>query len=351
MSDNILSLYSGKKVLITGHTGFKGSWLLAWLYSLGAEVKGYALSPENENDHFNVIKGYQICNSVIGDIRNKDNVSKEVLSFQPDFVFHLAAQPLVRLSYEIPVETFEVNILGTVNLLDAVRDLKNKCVVICITTDKVYENKEWQYPYRESDRLGGHDPYSASKAATELVISSYRDSFFNQNDYPNHQKSISSARAGNVIGGGDWSKDRLIPDLIRALTRDQPIKVRNPNSVRPWQHVLEPLMGYLTLGNKMFEQPNQFCGAWNFGPNLEDTLSVRDLVKIAFQKYGSGRFETPQLANQYHEAILLKLDINKTIYELGWKPKWNAEKAIEETVNWYTGAKDTFTQILEYSKT
>jgi CDP-glucose 4,6-dehydratase len=349
-----LEQYKGKKVFITGHTGFKGAWLLKWMHQLGAEVKGYALAPKTEKDIFIAINGNYICESKIADIRDKELLKQEILKFQPDFIFHLAAQPLVRLSYELPMETYEVNVIGTGNVLDAVRYLEKPCYIICITTDKVYNNKEWHYPYRETDRLGGYDPYSASKAAAEILISSYRNSFFNPLDYGNHKKSIAVARAGNVIGGGDWCKDRIIPDIINALSENRSIVVRNPNAVRPWQHVLEPLSGYLLLGSKMMEDPISFGAAFNFGPNLEDTLTVKELVEIVLIKHGKGDFETPNQLNQPHEAGLLKLDINKAINVLGWKPKWNAERAISETISWYNNKSNvkeyTENQIISYIK-
>ncbi len=327
--------YKAKRVFLTGHTGFKGSWMLAWLHQLGAIVKGYALKPENEFDLFNCINGDALCESVIADICNKQLLENEILSFQPDFIFHLAAQPLVRLSYEIPSETFQVNVIGTANLLDAVRKLTTPCTVILITTDKVYENHEWHYPYRESDRLGGYDPYSASKACAEIVISSYRNSFFNKRDFSKHQKSIASARAGNVIGGGDWAKDRIIPDIVRALNKNESIIVRNPNAIRPWQHVLEPISGYLQLGVKMNEDTLKYSEAWNFGPFAEDNLTVGQLVDTTLQIWGSGNKSISQLTNQPHEAGLLKLEIQKAIHELKWIPKWNAQTAIEKTIQWY----------------
>lgn len=340
--------YKGKRVFLTGHTGFKGSWMLNWLHLLGAEVKGYALAPENEQDLFHVINGSALCQSVIADIRDKERVEKEILDFQPDFIFHLAAQPLVRLSYEIPSETFAVNAIGTAYVLDAVRKLSKPCVIVLVTTDKVYENKEWHYPYRETDRLGGYDPYSASKACAELVISSYRNCFFNPKEYNAHQKSIASARAGNVIGGGDWAKDRIIPDIVRALSLGQPITVRNPVAVRPWQHVLEPLGGYLHLGAKMVDNPILFAESWNFGPYAEDNLTVEELVKIAISLWETGSYETPPMTNQPHEANLLMLDISKTIQVLGWKPQWNAKKAIENTIKAYrTNTHRTMTNQIE----
>ncbi|MFZ9847685.1 MAG: CDP-glucose 4,6-dehydratase, partial [Flavobacteriales bacterium] len=233
---NLKKTYQGKKVFVTGHTGFKGSWMLYILHLAGAKIKGYALAPERKNDLFNIIDGKQICESIIADIRDTKTLKKEINSFQPDFIFHLAAQPLVRLSYEKPLETLEVNALGTANLLEAVKDLKKACTVVLITTDKVYENKEWIYPYRENDRLGGHDPYSMSKACAELVISSFRNSYFPLSKIKEHKKGIASARAGNVIGGGDWSTDRLIPDIAKALSNKKDIHIRNPLAMRPWQH-------------------------------------------------------------------------------------------------------------------
>ena len=334
------SYYKGKRVFLTGHTGFKGSWMLYWLHLLGAEVKGYALAPENKDDHFNIIKGSDLCESVIADIQDKARLEKEILDFQPDFIFHLAAQPLVRLSYQNPSETFAINAIGTAYVLDAVRLLTKPCAVVLITTDKVYDNKEWHYPYRESDRLGGYDPYSASKACAELIISSYRNSFFNTEGYAAHQKSIASARAGNVIGGGDWAKDRIIPDIVRALNKDEAVVVRNPNAVRPWQHVLEPIGGYLHLGTKMVDDPIKYADAWNFGPFAEDSLTVGDLVEIAISAWGKGDYHTPPLTNQPHEAGLLKLDISKTINKLGWQPQYNSRKAIEMTLEWYKAYGD-----------
>lgn len=329
------SIYKGKKVFITGHTGFKGSWLLTWLHSLEAVVKGYSLSPVNTFDLYNQIEGDSLCESVIADVRNKEKLKKEILDFQPDFIFHLAAQPLVRLSYEMPSDTFEINTLGTAYVLDAIRFLEKPCIAIMITTDKVYENNEIDYPYQENDRLGGHDPYSASKATAELIISSYRSSFFNLSCFESHKKAIASARAGNVIGGGDWSKDRIIPDLIRALKNNVPIEIRNPNSVRPWQHVIEPISGYLLLGAKLSENPTKYSEAWNFGPMQDDTFTVEDLVKKAIGVWGNGTYVIPKLENQLHEAGWLKLNINKSINNLGWKPKWNAIETIKKTIEFY----------------
>jgi len=335
MLDELKKTYKGKKVFLTGHTGFKGSWMLKMLTVLGAEIKGYALKPENDFDLFNLIDGDKICDSVIADLRDRKRLIQEIESFQPDFIFHLAAQPLVRLSYDIPAETFEINAIGTANLLDGIRLVKKPCKVVLITTDKVYKNNEWVYPYRETDRLGGYDPYSASKACAELVIDSYRNSFFNIANYEMHLKSIAVGRAGNVIGGGDWAKDRLIPDIVRFLSQDESIIVRNPNAVRPWQHVLEPLLGYLLLGSKMCEDPIRYADAYNFGPGLSDALPVNQMVELAIQSWGKGKYEVVRSDKQPHEAGLLKLDISKAMVNLKWTPKYQAGVAIEKTIEWY----------------
>lgn len=331
----LAATYGGKKVFLTGHTGFKGSWLLYWLHLLGAEVKGYALAPDSNPSLFELLGGEQLGESVIADLNDRATLEKAVLDFQPDFIFHLAAQPLVRLSYDIPVETFATNAIGTANLLDTVRRLNKPCSAVLITTDKVYENQEWVYPYRETDRLGGYDPYSASKACSEIVINCYAQSFFNPANYEQHRKGIAVGRAGNVIGGGDWAKDRIIPDIVRALGADQPVQVRNPAAVRPWQHVLEPLGGYLLLGARLAAEPTRYAGAWNFGPHLQDTLPVSELVDTALGAWGKGQYETPQLSGQPHEAGLLKLDISKAINELGWQPRYSAAESIRTTIAWY----------------
>lgn len=327
--------YQGKKIFITGHTGFKGAWLLKTLSLLGAEVKGFALDPYTPNDLFCLIEGGKLCSSEIGDIRNKTKLEKSIIDFQPDYIFHLAAQPLVRLSYEIPADTFEVNVIGTANVLDAVKKLDQKCSVVLITTDKVYHNNEWLYPYRENDRLGGYDPYSASKACAELLIDSYRNSFFNINNLEIHNKGIAVARAGNVIGGGDWSKDRLIPDTVRSLILGEDIIIRNPISVRPWQHVLEPISGYLLLGQRLNDYPLNFSQAYNFGPKSDEALSVEQILKMFIEVWGSGKYRCENELNSPHEAGLLKLDISKAIQELNWSPKLNVKETITLTSDWY----------------
>ncbi|MFY7965266.1 MAG: CDP-glucose 4,6-dehydratase [Chitinophagaceae bacterium] len=347
------NFYTGKKIFLTGHTGFKGSWLLCWLNSLGAIVRGYSLEAQIANSLFNTIEGKIDFENVIADIRDKQRLQQEIQDFQPDIIFHLAAQALVRKSYQIPSETFEVNAIGTANVLEAVNQLQKKCTVIVITTDKVYENKEINYHYKEEDLLGGYDPYSASKAATEIVVSSFRNSFFNRSTYQQHQKAIVSARAGNVIGGGDFSDDRIVPDIVRALQNNKAIEVRNPNAVRPWQHVLEPLNGYLTLGKMAYKNYEQVADAYNFGPLIDDHLPVKDLVKTAIQCWGNGEWKDTSSPSQLHEAGLLMLDINKAKTELNWLPKLNSKQAIEWTINWYkeSGNKLEFTlqQIKDYA--
>lgn len=342
--------YKGKKVFLTGHTGFKGAWMLKTLSLLGAEVKGYALAPQTKDDLFHLIDGDKISTSIIANIRDKKKLETEIVSFQPDFVFHLAAQPLVRLSYEIPAETFEVNAIGTANVLDGIKLLQKKCSVVLITTDKVYHNNEWEYPYRENDRLGGYDPYSASKACAEILIDSYRNSFFNLKKYDLHKKGIAVARAGNVIGGGDWSKDRLIPDIVRSMMSNKPVVIRNPNAVRPWQHVLEPVIGYLLLGAHLAVEPLQFSQAYNFGPHLSDALPVEEMLKLAIVSWGKGEYVVEQVEGQPHEAGLLKLDISKAINELQWQPKMNAQRAVSMTMDWYREFATNKNQILSFTE-
>lgn len=332
---NSFSIYANKKVFLTGHTGFKGSWLLKLLHLLGAEVKGYALAPSHKNDLYHLIDGDKLCDSMIYDLRNKEKLKKAIIEFEPDFIFHLAAQPLVRLSYQIPAETFEVNAIGTANVLDAVKELNGKCAVVLITTDKVYHNFESLTPYKEEDRLGGYDPYSASKACAELIIDSYRNSFFNVNVYEKHQKAIAVARAGNVIGGGDWSEDRLVPDIAKALAKNIEVVIRNPNAIRPWQHVLEPITAYLVLGAKLYQDPQAHSKAYNFGPNTSDELSVKEMVELTLNSWGTGTYCIHQNEAQYHEAGLLKLDISKAKTELDWSPSLTAQEAVKLTMSWY----------------
>ena len=330
------STYRNKRVFLTGHTGFKGSWMSVWLSMLGANVKGYALKPEKRSLYNQIFPHLKKHESVFADIRNQKKLTKELLAFQPDFIFHMAAQAIVRKSYYIPVETFETNAIGTANLLDSVRSLKRKCIVIILTTDKVYSNNEKGIPFSESDSLGGHDPYSASKAAAEIITDSFRLSFFNPDTFALHKKSVATARAGNVIGGGDYSVDRILPDIFRALSKNVLIPVRNPNAVRPWQHVLEPLSGYLTLGACMNENPVKFSTSFNFGPLQKDSLKVIEVVNMSIMRWGSGKYKIIKKENKSpHEAGILKLNISKAKKEIGWKPKWNSEYAIEKTIQWY----------------
>jgi len=328
--------FKNKKIFVTGHTGFKGSWFISILNQIGTDVKGFSLEPKHKNGIYNLIKGGLLCNSVIGDINNFIHLNKEIISYKPDFIFHFAAQPLVRYSYKNPTETYQTNVMGTINLLESIRNLKNKCNVVIITTDKVYKNIETNYSYKETDLLGGYDPYSSSKACVEILVNSYRDSFFSQ---PNCNVSIATARAGNVIGGGDRSKDRLIPDIISAIENNKTLKIRNPKSVRPWQHVLEPLFGYLKLAVRL-DNAKKYSDSWNFGPNPNDAISVNEIALMSKKYFPDLKLEFKNNTNNnLHEAVLLMLDINKSKNELDWKPKWNANQALELTLEWYEKVK------------
>lgn len=327
--------YNGKTVLITGHTGFKGSWLCIWLNEMGAKVVGYALDPYSENDNF-VVTGLK--NKIVdirGDIRDEEKLNDVFNTYRPEIVFHLAAQPLVRLSYEMPKDTYEINVMGTLNVLECIRKSQSVKVGIMITTDKCYENKEQIWSYRENDSFGGYDPYSSSKGCAELLIASYRNSYFNPLKYDEHGKSISSVRAGNVIGGGDWSKDRIIPDCMRALIKGEDIVVRNPSATRPWQHVLEPLSGYLLLGKKMYEDETNYCSGWNFGPDQESIVSVEKISNLVIDKWGKGRWVDFSKNEGPHEANFLSLDCTKAKVYLKWHPKLKIDEAIEYTIKWY----------------
>ena len=331
--------YRGKRVLITGHTGFKGTWLAEWLLNLGAEVHGLSLGRPAGSTLFEQLGLQERVTHRDGDVGELAPVHQAVTAAAPDFIFHLAAQPLVRRSYEQPVETYRVNVMGTVHLLEAVRLSGRPCTVVCITTDKAYENREWLHGYREEDPMGGHDPYSSSKGAAELIISAYRRSFFSSPEGP---VQIASARAGNVIGGGDWAADRIVPDAIRSLLRDEAIAVRNPHSTRPWQHVLEPLSGYLALGAELYAaglsqetaRLQRLRGAFNFGPSLTSNHSVADLV-TEILRHWPGRWEDRREPGAVHEASLLTLATDKTHHLLGWRPVWDFPATIAETVRWY----------------
>lgn len=334
-ADYLHSVFEGKRVFVTGHTGFKGTWLVQILHWLGAEVKGYSLAPHKPIDLYHQVQGDDLCQSVTGDICDLQHLQREMVAFEPHFVFHMAAQALVRKSYDQPADTFMVNTQGTAHVLDALRSIYQPCVALMITTDKVYENPERGTAFKEDDKLGGYDPYSASKAAAEIVIDSYRRSFFNPSDYSNHEKAVASVRAGNVIGGGDFSDDRIIPDIVRALESDEVVGLRNPASVRPWQHVLEPLGAYLLLAAKMSEDPVRYSSAFNFGPRPEDMLTVEELTKIFLNCFGTGNYKNMMLDGAPHEAKLLVLDSSKAMDMIGWTGHLDAHTAIQWTAEWY----------------
>ena len=334
--------YKSKKVLITGHTGFKGSWLSIWLNELGAKVIGVSLEPSTNRDNFILSNiGSKITADIRADIRDGEKMKEIFEEYQPEIVFHLAAQPLVRLSYEKPVETYFTNVIGTINILEAIRVTNSVKVGVMITTDKCYENKEQIWGYRENDPMGGYDPYSSSKGAAEIAIASWRRSFFNPEQYAKHGKSIASVRAGNVIGGGDWALDRIIPDCIKSLEINKPINIRNPKAVRPWQHVLEPLSGYMLLAQKMWEEPTQYCSGWNFGPKSESITTVWNVASKIIDTYGKGELRDISIPNTQHEAQLLILDISKAKQLLEWSPKMDIDQTIKMTVDWYKRYKNT----------
>lgn len=337
MHDIYNGFFSGKRVLVTGHTGFKGSWLAIWLNELGAEVIGVGLDPYSERDNY-VLSGVgnKIKADIRGDIRDGALLKKVFAEYQPEIVFHLAAQPLVRLSYDIPVETYEVNVMGTINVMEAIRSTSSVKVGVMITTDKCYENKEQIDGYVETDAFGGYDPYSSSKGACEIAIASWRRSFFNPEHYgEKHTVSLASVRAGNVIGGGDWSLDRIIPDCIRALENEKPINIRSPKSVRPWEHVLEPLSGYMLLAQKMWNSPTEYCEGWNFGPEAESVSTVWEVATELVKNFGHGELRDCSDPNAVHEAKLLMLNITKAKKRLGWKPRLDMQRCLSLVADWY----------------
>ena len=343
-----LSCFQGRNVLVTGHTGFKGAWLSMWLHELGANVFGYSLPPDNEQGVFQSAKiSSLLSDDIHADIRDPAKLTNVFHDVRPDVVFHLAAQPLVRESYAIPRETHETNYMGTCNVLEAVRERSQACAVVIVTTDKCYENKEQVWGYRENDRLGGHDPYSASKAAAEIVAASYRDSFFPVNQMHEHGVGIATARAGNVIGGGDWAKDRIIPDMVRSLIEKKAVDIRNPNAVRPWQHVLEPLHGYLSIASQLLDSRVPSAStAWNFGPGPEGHKTVGDLVSLFHELWGDGDWE-PDGVEHPHETSFLSLAIDKAVNQLGWTPTWNFRKTVSKTVEWYRSQQGNATNMQE----
>jgi CDP-glucose 4,6-dehydratase len=328
------AFWKGKKVFITGHTGFKGSWLCIWLDMLGAKVFGYALSPPTVPSLFELARVSQAVQSVIADVRDLLSLQDALALFEPEIVIHMAAQPIVRDSYKRPVETYEVNVMGTIHVLESVRNSTGIRAVINVTTDKCYENREQDWSYREDGPMGGYDPYSNSKACSELVTSAYRSSFFNPKEYDTHGVALASARAGNVIGGGDWAVDRLVPDCIRALLKGEKVRIRNPHAVRPWQYVLEPLSGYLELAQRLCEDGIRYAEAWNFGPPEDDAKPVEWLVQRLCQKWGGNAGYTVDHGEHPHEAQYLKLNCAKAAARLGWQPRWTLEQAIDRVIEW-----------------
>jgi CDP-glucose 4,6-dehydratase len=328
------TFWQGKNVLLTGHTGFKGSWLSLWLQAMGAEVVGYALAPPTNPSLFEVAEVASGMISIIGDIRDLDKLHSVFAEYKPEIVIHMAAQPLVRYSYENPVETYSTNVMGTVNVLEAVRHCTTVKAVVNITTDKCYENREWAWGYRENEPMGGYDPYSNSKGCAELVTAAYRNSYFHSDKYKEHGLALASARAGNVIGGGDWAEDRLIPDIMRAITQGKPVNIRNSHATRPWQHVLEPLSGYLLLAQKLYEEGTSFAEGWNFGPNDEDAKPVQWIVERLTKDWGGDASWILDDGNHPHEAHYLKLDCSKAKARLDWHPKWSLGECLNRIVDW-----------------
>lgn len=329
-----VSFWAGKSVFLTGHTGFKGGWLSLWLQSMGANVTGYALAPPTTPSLFEMAKVGEGMRSIIGDIRNIESLRLAMLEAKPDIVIHMAAQALVRYSYIAPVETYSTNVMGTVNLLEVVRGTPSVKAVVNVTSDKCYENREWDWGYRENEAMGGFDPYSNSKGCAELVTAAYRNSYFHADKYQEHGVALASGRAGNVIGGGDWAEDRLIPDVMRAIAQGKPVSIRNPHSIRPWQHVLEPLSGYLLLAQNLYEHGPEFAEGWNFGPSDDDAKPVSWILEQLIKLWGEGASWSLDGGDHPHEAHYLKLDCSKAKVRLAWYPKWHLEEALEKIVDW-----------------
>lgn len=353
------SFWNKKRVFATGHTGFKGSWLCMWLHRLGANVTGYSLKPPTKPSLFKLAGVEELVDSLTGDVRDGKKLMKCLSDAKPEIVFHLAAQPLVRDSYRLPVDTYAVNVMGTVNVLEAIRLCGNSVrAFVNVTTDKVYENREFLHAYRENEPLGGYDPYASSKACSELVTTAYRNSYFNPQDFAKHGIALATARAGNVIGGGDWATDRLVPDCIRAILAGRTIVVRNPHAIRPWQYVLEPLSGYLCLAEKLYTNGPKYGESWNFGPGEHDCKTVEHLVKAICRQWGPEASFAFAKAEGLHEASFLKLDSSKARARLGWRPRWHIEKALSATVEWYKAYSSRsdvrnlcFKQIDEFERT
>ncbi len=329
------SFWKGKRVFITGHTGFKGSWLTLWLQSMGAVLKGYSLNPPTEPSLYDSAGVDKLIDSTIGDIRNFEQLSAAIGEFKPEIVFHMAAQPLVRLSYDEPIDTYSTNVMGTVHLLEAVKRVGGVKAVVNITSDKCYDNREWVWGYREHEAMGGYDPYSNSKGCAELVASAYRNSFFNEKDYEKHGVALASVRAGNVIGGGDWAKDRLIPDILRSFEKQQTVIIRNPHAIRPWQHVLEPLSGYITIAQRLYNEGPAFAEGWNFGPREDDAKPVQFIVETMVNIWGDDAAWLLDGNEHPHEAHYLKLDCSKARMRLGWQPRWDLVETLERIVKWH----------------
>ncbi|MDD1508252.1 CDP-glucose 4,6-dehydratase [Pseudomonas sp. CNPSo 3701] len=325
------AFWQGKKVFLTGHTGFKGSWLSLWLQSMGAIVRGFALLPPTQPALFEQARVAEGMESIVGDVRDMQAITSAMVSFNPDVLIHMAAQPLVRLSYREPVATYATNVMGTVHVLEAARQCVNLKAIVNVTTDKCYENREWVWGYRENEPMGGHDPYSNSKGCSELVTAAYRSSFFSAPD----NAALASARAGNVIGGGDWAEDRLIPDILRAFEKRQPVTIRNPLATRPWQHVLEPLSGYLILAERLYTKGQAYADGWNFGPRDEDVQPVTWILNHMTERWGTGACWQLDTNLQPHEAQLLKLDISKAATKLEWQPRWSLAHALDCIVDWH----------------
>lgn len=349
--------WQGRRVFLTGHTGFKGSWLALWLRKLGAKVRGYALDPCTEPNMFNLASVGAVVDDVRGDVRDYAKLEASMTEFEPEVVFHLAAQPIVRRSYADPVGTYGTNVMGTVHLMESIRKTSSVRAVVCVTTDKCYQNQEWIWPYRETDPLGGNDPYASSKACAEIVSAAYRTSFFPADRLQEHHVALATVRAGNVIGGGDWSEDRLIPDLVRGFSCGQPVLIRRPNAIRPWQHVLDPLHGYMMLAQALLAQHARFASAYNFGPSDEVVWPVERIATKLVQSWGNGASWIRDSIPSVHEDHILRLDASKARVELGWQPRLRIEAALEWTIAWYRAwkrgddmAEFTGNQISAYEK-
>ncbi len=353
--EDLVNPWKGRRVFLTGHTGFKGGWLSLWLARRGAQIRGYALDPATEPNLFTAASVAAVLDDVRGDVRNYATLESSMAAFVPEVVFHLAAQPLVRRSYADPLGTYATNVMGTVHVLEAVRKTPSVRAVVCVTTDKCYQNQEWAWPYRETDPLGGHDPYSSSKACAEMVCAAYRSSYFPSDRLHDHRVGIATARAGNVIGGGDWSEDRLIPDLIRGFQTGQPVLIRRPHAIRPWQHVLDPLYGYIVLAEKLLSTEGPLASSFNFGLGDGEAWPVEQIATRLADLWGEGASWTADSTASVHETHALRLDASRAREELGWQPRLRIETALEWTVNWYRCAhqgadmeRETLAQIARY---